>query len=211
MLAVALVQMDLLHSKEPEAIFCCGWGYIVWGGYIVPIRYNVALRSNINKYPKKLAGPIKDIEVHDNLLYVSSIEGVSIYQITAAKQLQKLTTIDRISLQGTPYALSVVGDSLWVALTDSRRIIEVELVSGEYRIVRNFSTVDTGGNRFKPRDILIKDNLILVSSGSNGSVVLYQEDSAKTAVPVASLKLAYLVRNGSIYAGQMILQGKLYT
>ena len=48
----------------------------------------------------KLAGPIKDIEVHDNLLYVSSIEGVSIYQITAAKQLQKLTTIDRISLQG---------------------------------------------------------------------------------------------------------------
>lgn len=40
------------------------------------------------------------------------------------------------------------------------------------------------------------------------SVVLYQQNSARSAAPVAALKLAYLVRNGSIYAGQMILQGQ---
>src|SRR5690606_7993651 len=155
-----------------------------------------------------LAGQVRDLVARDGLLYVSSVDGVSIYQLTDRRELRRLAVIDRLLLKATPHAIDVVGDSLWISLTDSRRIVEVELMSGEYRIVRDFETIDEGGNRFKPRNILVKNNLILVSSGTAGSVVLYQENSSGGATPVASLNLAYLVRNGDIYAGQMILQGQ---
>src|SRR5690606_23618991 len=140
--------------------------------------------------------------------YVSHSGGVSIYQLTADRQLRELTLIDRLQLQGTPHAIEVVGDSLWIVMTDSRRVVEVELMSGEYRIVRGFATVDQGGNRIKPRDILVKDESILVSTGTQGTVILYQADADGGAVPVASLNLAYLVRHGDIYAGQMVLRGQ---
>src|SRR5690606_33392459 len=156
----------------------------------------------------ELQNAIRDIVAQNGLLYVSHSGGVSIYQLTADRQLRELTLIDRLRLQGTPHAIEVVDDSLWIVMTDSRRVVEVELMSGEYRIVRSFATVDQGGNRIKPRDILVKDESILVSTGTQGTVILYQANADGAAVPVASLNLAYLVRHGDIYAGQMVLRGQ---
>src|SRR5690606_26462658 len=94
-----------------------------------------------------IQGQIRDVVAKDGLLYLSSTEGVTIYKLNQFRALQQLVTVDRVALQATPHAIAVAGDSLWIALTDSRRVVEVELLSGEYRIIRDIPTVDEGGNR----------------------------------------------------------------
>lgn len=156
----------------------------------------------------ELPSTARDMLVDGELIYISDPTGVQIYQLTDRRRLRLLNTIDRTDLNGTPNALALSGNSLWIAMTNSRRVTQVELLSGEYQVVSTFDTVDQAGNRLRPRDILVRDNLVLIATGTVGTVQAYIVDSDDSATPVATLNLAYLVRNGDIFAGQMILVGQ---
>ncbi|MBL4672902.1 MAG: IPT/TIG domain-containing protein, partial [Arenicella sp.] len=155
----------------------------------------------------QLEGSARDIVVDNDLLYLSDSRGVHIYQLTQQRQIRKLRTISSTELRGTTDKLSLNGDRLWATMPNSRRIVEIELMSGNYEVVRDIPATALNGSRFKPRDILNSGNLLFIATGSLGSVELFVLDD-NSATAVASLNLAYLVRNGDIYAGQLELKGQ---
>ncbi|MCP6082919.1 hypothetical protein NL341_28365, partial [Klebsiella pneumoniae] len=70
----------------------------------------------------------------------------------------KLTDLGLISVQqlgGVPGRLRLAGSSLWATLPQQRQLVEVELASGEFRVVRRVATRDQAGNPFVPEDLLV--------------------------------------------------------
>jgi len=159
-----------------------------------------------------LGRTIRDIEVHQGLIYLSDSRGVHIYRLGMDRTLQHLHSIGTDVLSGTPNALSVVQDSLWIVMSNSRKVVQIELMSGHYQLKNSFASIDASGQRYKPEEILVRDSLVLISSGSSAMIHAYQlndgSDAEQSATPMASLNMTYLVKNGDIYAGKMLLKGQ---
>ena len=151
---------------------------------------------------------LRDVVVTDDLVFVSNPGGLHIYQITPDRALRKLDEIPSAVLGGVPAAMVVDGASLWIALPSANRVIEIDLLGGDYAPVRRVDTVDEGGNVLTPEGLLVRNELLMVSTGVGGSVQLYFMNTDVSATPVADLRLAYLVRNGDLFAGDMALHGQ---
>ena len=68
-----------------------------------------------------------------------------------------------------------------------------------------------GRQPFVPEDLLVAPERLLVSSGKNATVQLFNLDRSDDATPVADLKLTYLVSRGDLFAGQLQLAGQTST
>jgi len=154
-----------------------------------------------------LNGTARDIAIDGDIVYISDSVGIHIYEITQQRNLRQIKTISSIELKGTTNKLYLEGNSLWASMSNARRVVEIELMSGAYSIVRDIPINTLAEKRIRPRDLLVKNNLLFVSSGNLGTVELFSLND-ESATAVASLNLAYLVRNGDIYAGQLELKGQ---
>ncbi|MCI2285229.1 IPT/TIG domain-containing protein [Colwellia sp. MSW7] len=146
----------------------------------------------------ELDGTARDIAIDGDLVYVSDSVGIHIYKITDQRTIRRIKTITSIELKGTTDKIYLEGNSLWASMPNSRRVIEVELMSGEYNIVRDVPINTLAGKRVRPRDLLVKNNLLFISTGNLGTVELFSLDD-ESGTAVASLNLAYLVRNGDLF------------
>ena len=154
-----------------------------------------------------LEGRARDIAVENGIIYLSTSLGIEILKENDEGLLQRIGQVDRVKLGGTTDRLHLDGRSLWATMKNSRRVVAIELLSGQYEPVVSFSTRDIDGNRFRPENVLVSGDRIFVSTGDRATIELYQlgTDSAQA---VAQLNLSYLVRNGELYAGQMKLIGQ---
>ncbi|WP_040307733.1 IPT/TIG domain-containing protein, partial [Agarivorans albus] len=197
-----------LGSKGFETIALSKNDLFIAGGREM-YHFDVTLATDpilLNRY--ELSGNVRDILTDEKLIYVSHSGGVEVFRRENNRTLWSIALIDRTVLSGTPYQLAKYDNSLWIAMTDSRKVIELELASGQYQLVSQFNTTDLSETRFRPEDIVVHGNLILVSSGKGASVVAFDRNRVEGTTAVDSVNLAYLVRNGTVNAGQISLQGQ---
>ncbi|HEX6550746.1 MAG TPA: IPT/TIG domain-containing protein, partial [Gammaproteobacteria bacterium] len=111
-------------------------------------------------------------------------------------------------LGGVPGRIHLSQGQLWMTLPAKSRIAAVELADGKYQVATTVSTVDAAGHAILPADFLPIDGGMLVSSGEGGTVLLYRPQADGGYLPTGQLRLAYLIRNGNLFAGQMLLRGQ---
>ncbi|HAG93560.1 MAG TPA: hypothetical protein DCL78_05540, partial [Gammaproteobacteria bacterium] len=155
-----------------------------------------------------LAADSSGLVFDQGLSYISTSKGIEIYRVGADELLQQVMVIPTSRLGGLPGRIALRKDSLWVALPNTKRIVEVELSTGQYAVVRSFATVDMAGNALTPDDILVVENLLLVSTGETATIQAYALDSEDSATPVASVSLNNVVQGGVLHAGSMSLHGQ---
>ncbi|RFA32308.1 hypothetical protein CAL65_20010 [Alkalilimnicola ehrlichii] len=148
------------------------------------------------------------LAVADGLIYVSGDDGLAVYRRDVERRLQQIVRIDRERLGGTPGALQVSGRHLTVALTDAQEILRLDLTGGDFAVAERFASVDRAGYAFAAEDILVRGDRVLASSGRSAKVVLYALQPNERTAAVAELPLAYLLRNGDIFAGRLQLAGQ---
>ena len=128
-------------------------------------------------------------------LSTSRVEsGLEVYRLGNELGLSHLQTLSSNYLGRVPGRMMVDGRSLWLTLPGARQIIEMDLMNGEFEVVRRFDTVDTANNVLTPVDILRHKDLLMVSTGGTGTVQAYALDSDASATAVADLRLTYLVQ-----------------
>ena len=173
------------------------------------LHFDLTLPAEPNKLNElDLANDVTALATRDDLLYLASKEGVRQYRISSELKLVDLGLISASQLGGTPGRLRLSGSSLWLTLPAQRQLVEVELASGEFRVLRRVAARDQAGNPFTPEDLLVSSGGLLVSSGENATVQRFALDSDSNATPAADLKLTYLVSRGSLFAGQLQLAGQ---
>ncbi|MGD9164002.1 MAG: IPT/TIG domain-containing protein, partial [Chromatiales bacterium] len=155
-------------------------------------------------FPETLTGLV----VEDDLVYVAGGFGVRILRLQVDRTLVELSQIDTTALGGTPSVLDVTAETLRVMLPSEGKVVEIGLADGDFSVDNAVDLLDTGGNRFEPADMLVRNDLLMVSSGSSGSVVLYAPRPDNTMQAVAQLSLAYLIQNGDLFAGDLLLSGQ---
>ncbi|HIL22231.1 MAG TPA: hypothetical protein EYG20_03045, partial [Alcanivorax sp.] len=151
---------------------------------------------------------MRAVVARNNLVFVSSSIGIHVLRRDEFGDLRVLHHIDRLTLGGTPDNLFLTDDTLWFTMEIGRRVAAIELISGRYDLAADVPMVDAAGIRFRPRDLLLHDDVLLVSSGERGSVVAYELDGQGGAQFAAERPLTYLLRNGSLTAGRMSLAGQ---
>jgi hypothetical protein len=144
----------------------------------------------------------------DNLIFVSSTQGIHVFQRDAFNKLRLLDQIDRTKLGGTPGKLFLEDDTLWFTMEIGRRVKAIELSSGHYRVTADIATADAAGNRFRPRDLLVVNDLLIVSTGERGSLVVFELDRVGGGQFAAEQPLTYLLRNGTVTAGALSLSAQ---
>src|SRR5690606_19043762 len=112
-----------------------------------------------------LPAEIQALASGDGLIYVAYQQGIRIYRLTHERKLIDLGLLDSARLGGVPGRLRLAGSSLWMTLPEQRQLVEIELASGEYRIQRRVNARDVAGNQFRPEDLLVLPEQLLVSSG----------------------------------------------
>ncbi|MEE4251391.1 MAG: IPT/TIG domain-containing protein, partial [Alcanivoracaceae bacterium] len=164
------------------------------------------ITEQVNGQP--VSGRVRAVTAHDDLVFVSSSLGIHVFQRDGFNRLRLLDHIDRVTLGGTPDFLFLDGDQLWFSMEIGRRVRAIELASGNYRVTADIPTVDAAGRRFRPRDLLVSGDLLVVSTGERGSLVAYQLDHQGGAHFAAEQPLTYLLRNGALTAGRLSLVGQ---
>ena len=153
-------------------------------------------------------GVVSGLAVKDDLLYVAGNFGVKIYQRLADRTLREIDDIGTAALGGQPGRIQVVDEHLWVTLPAASRIVSIGLADGHYQVDHNVAVTDLGGNPVKPMDLLVANDMLLVSTGEAGTVMLFKPQADGSYLPVGQLPLAYLIRSGNLDAGQMVLRGQ---
>jgi hypothetical protein len=156
---------------------------------------------------QRLLSDVSAIAVKDGLLYLATASGIELYRVDNEQRLTHLGKLTTTDLQGAPGRLYIDGRSLWVTLPEQQQVVEIELASGTYGVVRRVVTQDAVNNRFTPVDLLAVRDKLLVSTGKTGSVQLFHLDAEQSAVAVTDLKLTYLIPGGDLFAGRMLLSG----
>ncbi|HHO59355.1 MAG TPA: hypothetical protein ENJ64_03865, partial [Thiotrichales bacterium] len=165
----------------------------------------------------ELPAGIRSVNFHDQRLYVSGDFGVMIYQLDGERKLRKVKLISRDFLGGGAVQSIVSARSLFVLVPAASRVIELDLLNDENGIIRQIDLQSGDSEAFEASAMLLLDtDRLLVSTGRRASVRLYrlQDDAANGAEngavngAVAELKLAYLLKNGDLYAGQLLLKGQ---
>ncbi|MBA3981173.1 MAG: hypothetical protein C0462_11285, partial [Alcanivorax sp.] len=151
---------------------------------------------------------MRAVVARNNLVFVSSSLGIHVLRRDEFGDLRILHHVDRLALGGTPDNLFLTDDTLWFTMEIGRRVAAIELLSGRYDLAADVPMVDAAGTRFRPRDLLLHGELLLVSSGERGSVVAYELDGQGGGQFAAERPLTYLLRNGSLTAGRMRLAGQ---
>ena len=151
---------------------------------------------------------ITGLAARDGLVYVAHESGLSIYRVGADRIIRELATFTVAKLGGVPERLHIADRSLWVTVPASNKILEFNLMSGDFDLMRTVATLDGAGNLLTPKDILVRNELLFVSTGATGTVQLYFLDTDTGATPVAELGLAYLIQNGDLSADQLALRGQ---
>ncbi|MCW9016923.1 MAG: IPT/TIG domain-containing protein, partial [Kangiellaceae bacterium] len=124
------------------------------------------------------------------------------------KGLKQLHTIDRLKLGGTAASMLVEGDKLWTAIPSRRKVVAIELASGEYNLVKDQVLRNDAGQRIQIKDILIHNDHLLVSTGSSATVELFGLANEDEIEYLSSLNLSYLIKNGNLEAGEILIQGQ---
>lgn len=152
---------------------------------------------------------INGIAVSDDLVYLSGVFGLKIYRLQPDRTLLELKNISASVLGGEATSLSIYKDVLRVMVPNKAQILELELKTGNFEAENIINLIDLAGNRLNsPAGMLAHDDLLMVTTGRRGSVMLYGVRPDNESVAVAELPLAYLIRNGDLNAGDMLLTGQ---
>lgn len=152
---------------------------------------------------------VNGVTVADDLIYVSGNFGLKIYRKQPDRNLLLLRELGVAQLGGTPTTVAVHGEILRVMLPGKAKILELELMAGDFTITNTISLLDMAGNPVTTAtSMLARDNHLFVSTGRSGLVILYGIKPDNTTAAVAQFPLAYLVRNGDLFAGDMLLYGQ---
>ncbi|MDA8142310.1 MAG: Ig-like domain-containing protein, partial [Desulfobacteraceae bacterium] len=155
-----------------------------------------------------LPGTARAVAARNGLVYVTTEAGLSIFQIPDDRRIRERLMLDAEKLGGAPDQMTFGENLLWITLPSAERIVALDLVAGRFDIVRSFLTRDANGNPIVPQEMIVRDDLLLVSSGHAGTVVAFAAQSNGTYTPVAQVALTYLISAGEIHAGRMALRGQ---
>ncbi|NQZ10855.1 MAG: IPT/TIG domain-containing protein, partial [Algicola sp.] len=152
------------------------------------------------------------IAVKNSVVYLSQDSGVKIYHHAANADLRQIGEIDSQIIGGTASKLVIAGQTLWALVPTIHEAVAIELMSGEYKISKRIQLVDGSGYQLSGSDMLVHNNWLMVSTGENGTVELFDllpdKEPQSGSNHLASLNLSYLLRNGNLSAGQMMLYGQ---
>ncbi|EKD36914.1 MAG: hypothetical protein ACD_75C01326G0001, partial [uncultured bacterium] len=148
------------------------------------------------------------LAVKDNVVYVSTADGIVIYRLLADRSLRHLTTLSADVLGGQPGKLVFAEDLLWVSLPSESRLVAIDLMNGLYETVNRMEALDLTGQKVAPDSFIIRNDLLVVSTGSRGTVVAYGLRPDGQSKAAAELKLMYLQRGGDMFAGELLLYGQ---
>lgn len=151
-------------------------------------------------------GSINDLIIENNLLFVATNAGLAIYTIGDNAQLEEIGFISSAVLKGIVSKTIVDGADLWLVLSTSRELVSVDIASGGFTIEQRIKVTDQLGKRLPIADAIVLDEIILVATGNNATVVAIDK---ATGNGLDNLNLAYLLRNGDISADKLLLQGSI--
>jgi len=183
--------------------------FLIGGNHLY--HFDITLAAEpllLNDYTLDANSVINGLTVSDGLIYISGDFGIRIYQELPDRKLLNIRQIDVAQLGGIPSKLAVDEDKLRVMLPDQAQILELDLMSGNFDIINTIELVDLGANPITPDSMLVRDNLLFVSTGRSGSVIAYDLRPNGGSLPVAQLPLAYLINGGDITAGNLMLYGQ---
>ncbi|MEY8252162.1 MAG: IPT/TIG domain-containing protein, partial [Colwellia sp.] len=152
-------------------------------------------------------GTIRDISVHQGMVYIAHSYGVDIYR-SQDDQFEKVASISNSELGGSANKISIDGYKLWVVQTLARRIVSIDLRTQEYKQLNVIETVDATGRRIRPYDFIKAEKSYFVASGPLGTVQAYLPTVDNKANLAGEAKLAYLVPNGDLSADRITLIGQ---
>src|SRR5690606_38322166 len=124
------------------------------------------------------------VEVIDSLVVVSTTDGIRVVRIDEDRTLRSLWNVDAETLGGAPGALLFHDDSLWVALPQQHEVVQIELASGQFEVVRRVQTSDLTGNELSATDLHIEQDTLFVSSGRSAKVVAFALRKQSDVLPV---------------------------
>src|SRR5690606_22906097 len=100
--------------------------------------------------------------------------------------------------------------SLWVALPQQHEVVQIELASGQFEVVRRVQTSDLTGNELSATDLHIEQDTLFVSSGRSAKVVAFALRKQSDVLPVGELTLLQLVQGSVVEAGQVVRVGQTF-
>ncbi|MGD8863559.1 MAG: IPT/TIG domain-containing protein, partial [Myxococcales bacterium] len=148
------------------------------------------------------------VAARDDLVFLGSASGIRIYQLLSDNRLRERGRIDGSTLGGTPGAMTIDDDALWVALPAESQAVAVDLRDGRFGVRHRVSTLALSGDPVRPASLLVRDGLLLAGTGRGGTVVAYQIREGDQSVAVGQLPLSHLVPSVPLHAGQLALQGQ---
>ncbi|VAW50557.1 Alkaline phosphatase, partial [hydrothermal vent metagenome] len=155
-----------------------------------------------------LPSTVTDVTYDDNLVYVTGEFGLIIYRLNTQRELIKVKSLDTTYLGGQVVQALASETSLFVLIPEISQVVELDLLGGEYNIVNRIALENEDSGTFEAVSMLLQENNLFVSTGRRASVRLYQllPDNASTVV--AELNLSYLLKNGDLFAGDLLLKGQ---
>ena len=81
-----------------------------------------------------LPGQASGVVVSDGLVYVSTSAGIQVYRLMSDRSLRHSALVTADSLGGHPGHITVVRDSLWVALPQNSKVVALDLMAGQFAL-----------------------------------------------------------------------------
>ncbi|PIP79948.1 MAG: hypothetical protein COW84_07875, partial [Gammaproteobacteria bacterium CG22_combo_CG10-13_8_21_14_all_40_8] len=148
------------------------------------------------------------LTVSDKVIYLGQDSGIRVFHKEPDAKIREMALISRETVGGKVSRLVIDKDILWAMVPARREVVAIELNSGHYNILHRYVLKDRTGFRIAGDDLTVRNNLLFVSSGDKATVELFDIGSGEEATNIANLKLSYLLRNGNISAGKMMLHGQ---
>ncbi|MCU0661938.1 MAG: IPT/TIG domain-containing protein, partial [Myxococcota bacterium] len=143
-----------------------------------------------------------------NIVFVSTRSSLRVLRMTSEGLLEETARIPSARLGGAPGGLTLSGSMLWVAVPDAGRVVGVDLAGGAFEVVNSVNVVGLAGQALRPEAVVVRDKLMLVSTGSSASVMAYQLRDGGQSEAASSFNLAHLQRISRLYASQMLILGQ---
>ncbi|MCJ8274147.1 MAG: IPT/TIG domain-containing protein, partial [Psychrosphaera sp.] len=135
------------------------------------------------------------IAVADDVVYLSRNDGISIYYREQNQDLRQIGDISKQIMGGTATRLVVDDQTLWALIPATRQVVGIELMSGQYQVIKQIKLIDATGYDISAVDILVRNNWLMVSTGELATVELF-DMLPEGGAHLANLNLSYLIRNG---------------
>ncbi|KPA12609.1 Cell surface receptor IPT/TIG domain protein, partial [Candidatus Magnetomorum sp. HK-1] len=180
-----LISKQIAEQEEPYHLslllqpigfqrICTDQDHLFIAGNDYLFHFNISLPAEPFLVEKiNLRARLADMLAENGILFVSTINGISIFKLSDESRLNEIDYISIDYLKAVPGNMNIHHRLLWVNIPESQEIIGLDLCRGDYSIRHRIPVLDTADVRHTPSHILSSGDLLMVSCGLSGIIICY--------------------------------------